>query len=50
MYLESGDGIKISKDIEDLISYVDEQDTAFVCQRYIHPPLLLSHRRKFDIR
>ncbi|KAK7103151.1 tubulin--tyrosine ligase-like [Littorina saxatilis] len=45
-----GEGILISRDVEELISYVDDQPKAFVCQRYIHPPLLLSHRRKFDIR
>ncbi|KAL8579922.1 hypothetical protein ACOMHN_065820 [Nucella lapillus] len=45
-----GEGIRISRSVDELIDYVDEQTTAFVCQQYIHPPLLLAERRKFDIR
>ena len=45
-----GDGIKISPDVEELVNYVDEQATTFICQQYIHPPLLLTEKRKFDIR
>ena len=48
--LVSGDGIKISEDIEELLDHVDREDTAFVIQRYIDNPFLLEGGRKFDIR
>ena len=46
----SGDGIKISEDIDELLDHVDREDTAFVIQRYIDNPFLLEGGRKFDIR
>ena len=48
--LVTGDGIKISEDIEELLDHVDSEDTAFVIQRYIDNPFLLEGGRKFDIR
>ncbi|XP_052766867.1 tubulin--tyrosine ligase-like [Mya arenaria] len=45
-----GDGIKISDDVHTLLEYVDQQEKAFVIQRYIRNPLLLQGKRKFDIR
>ncbi|WAR19837.1 TTL-like protein, partial [Mya arenaria] len=45
----SSDGIKISDDVHTLLEYVDQQEKAFVIQRYIRNPLLLQGKRKFDI-
>ncbi|KAL4238121.1 hypothetical protein ACF0H5_002833 [Mactra antiquata] len=45
-----GEGIKISDDINNLLDFVDQQDKAFVIQRYINNPFLLEGKRKFDIR
>ncbi|KAK3604610.1 hypothetical protein CHS0354_027463 [Potamilus streckersoni] len=45
-----GDGIKISTDVNDLVTYVDNNPYAFVIQRYIERPFLLQGNRKFDIR
>lgn len=45
-----GDGIKISSDLEELLDYIDDQDKAYVIQRYINRPCLLGGDRKFDIR
>ncbi|XP_067680791.1 tubulin--tyrosine ligase-like isoform X2 [Haliotis asinina] len=44
-----GDGIQISSDVGSLVQMVDSQRKAYVIQRYIDSPLLLSGGRKFDI-
>ncbi|CAH1792500.1 unnamed protein product [Owenia fusiformis] len=45
-----GEGILISKQAEELLSYVDRHSQAHVIQKYIEEPLLLEGNRKFDIR
>jgi hypothetical protein len=46
----SGEGIKISSDIDELFCHVDQEGASYVIQQYIDKPLLLDSQRKFDIR
>ncbi|XP_041353375.1 tubulin--tyrosine ligase-like [Gigantopelta aegis] len=45
-----GEGINISRDVDELLNEIDSQKSAYVIQQYIDPPLLLEGGRKFDIR
>ena len=46
----TGEGILIAANPDDLIQFVDNQKQAYVVQKYIEKPFLLTGRRKFDIR
>uniref|UniRef100_S4RA06 Tubulin--tyrosine ligase n=1 Tax=Petromyzon marinus TaxID=7757 RepID=S4RA06_PETMA len=46
-----GEGIFISSDADELLTFVDEQSQVHVLQKYIEEPMLLEPgHRKFDIR
>lgn len=45
-----GNGILLSKDIAEIVDFVDNAKTVYVVQQYIDRPLLLQGHRKFDIR
>ena len=47
---QTGKGIFVSDDIEEILAFVDEQTQGFVVQKYLENPLLLDKKRKFDIR
>ncbi|XP_032240390.2 tubulin--tyrosine ligase isoform X2 [Nematostella vectensis] len=45
-----GEDICLSSSPKEILDFIDEQNQAFVVQKYIENPLLLEGGRKFDIR
>ncbi|KAK2140655.1 hypothetical protein LSH36_1284g00062 [Paralvinella palmiformis] len=45
-----GEGIFLSTNYHDIVTTIDAQSHVYVVQRYIDDPLLLTGKRKFDIR
>jgi hypothetical protein len=48
--MKSGEGIRISDNVDELIAFIDTQTQGFIVQKYITNPFLLEGDRKFDIR
>lgn len=45
-----GDGIRVMRDVNDILTVLDNAGSSWVVQKYLEKPLLLPGARKFDMR